>query len=364
MASQEKIMSFPHMGNYHVAIEFLLRHVLDNIQVFTPPPITKKTLELGSKYSPDFVCVPFKYNLGNYLEALEQGANILVQSGGGCRFGYYGEIQEQILRDLGYDFEFISLIDNEKVNPIAFFSRFKRLNPQLSFARFAYYFQLTFKMIEAMDSLDHMIRSNIGFAVREGSFELLQKEFLRELPAVEGFRSLDKLHRKYDALFRQLEVNKPENPLRVGIVGELYTLMEPFSSCFIEKELAKKGIQVTRFITVSYLLRHHPKSSDLLKLAGNYLEYEIGADGTDSVARAKILAEAGYDGVIHVKPFGCTPEVNSMPMMQNISNDYKMPILYFSFDAQTSETGVLTRLEAFHDMLMMRREGNTWQNVI
>ncbi|MGE4274221.1 MAG: hypothetical protein AB7E31_15380 [Desulfitobacterium sp.] len=364
MVSQEKIMSFPHMGNYHIAIEFLIRHVLENIQVLSPPPTTKKTLELGSKHSPDFVCVPFKYNLGNYIEALEKGANILVQSGGGCRFGYYGEIQEQILRDLGYDFEFISIIDNKNVNPFAFFKRFKRLNPKLSFARFAYYFQLTFKMIEAMDSIDATIRSNIGFEVQAGSFEKLQREFLRELPAVEGFRQLDKIYRRYDTLFRQLEVNKPQNPLRVGIVGELYTLMEPFSSCFIEKELAKKGIQVTRFITVSYLLRHHPKSSDLLKWAGKYLEYEIGADGTDSVARARMLAEAGYDGVIHIKPFGCTPEVNSMPMMQNISNDYKMPVLYFSFDTQTSETGVHTRLEAFHDMLMMRREANTWQNVI
>lgn len=364
MANKEKIMSFPHMGDYHVAIEFLIRHVLENIKVLPPPKTTKKTLELGSKYSPDFVCVPFKYNLGNYIEALEQGANILVQSGGGCRFGYYGEIQEHILRDLGYDFEFISIMDNKKVNPVAFYNRFKRLNPNLSFVRFAYYFQLVFKMIEAMDAIDAYMRANIGFEAQEGSFEVLQKEFLKELPAVDGFRGLDKIYRKYNALFRQLEVNKPANPLRVGIVGELYTLMEPFSSCFIEKELAKKGIQVTRFITVSYLLRHHPKTSDLLEQAGKYLKYAIGADGTDSVARARMMAEAGYDGVIHIKPFGCTPEVNSMPMMQNISSDYKMPVLYFSFDSQTSETGVVTRLEAFHDMLAMRREKEQWQNVI
>lgn len=33
-------------------------------------------------YSPDFVCVPFKYNLGNFIETLDNGANILVQAGG------------------------------------------------------------------------------------------------------------------------------------------------------------------------------------------------------------------------------------------------------------------------------------------
>jgi len=33
-----------------------------------------------------------------------------------------------------------------------------------------------------------------------------------------------------------------------------------------------------------------------------------------------------------------------------------MPILYFSFDSQTSETGVKTRLEAFNDMLVMKKK--------
>jgi benzoyl-CoA reductase/2-hydroxyglutaryl-CoA dehydratase subunit BcrC/BadD/HgdB len=45
-----------------------------------------------------------------------------------------------------------------------------------------------------------------------------------------------------------------------------------------------------------------------------------------------------------------------MPVLQNISRDYKMPILYFSFDSQTSETGIKTRLEAFIDMITMRKE--------
>jgi predicted nucleotide-binding protein (sugar kinase/HSP70/actin superfamily) len=133
--------------------------------------------------------------------------------------------------------------------------------------------------------------------------------------------------------------------------------MEPFSNYFIEKELAKNKIAVSRFITVTYLLFEKlKKEKRLIKEAGKYLKYSIGADGTDSVSKSKMLAEKRYDGIIHVKPFGCTPEVNAMPMLQNISKNYKIPILYFSFDSQTSETGVKTRLEAFYDMLLMRKE--------
>ncbi|MEQ8154800.1 MAG: 2-hydroxyacyl-CoA dehydratase [Clostridiaceae bacterium] len=355
MASKEKVISFPHIGKYYIAIEFLIKHTL-KIKTLIPPPTTKRTLELGTKYSPDFVCVPFKYNLGNYIEALEKGANFLVQAGGGCRFGYYGEIQEQILRDLGYDFEFLSILNTQHLNPLSSYSTFKRLNPKLSFSKFAYFFKLTLKIVEVMDEIEDYIRENIGFEVTKGSFEKLQKDFLKRIKTVGSFRDIKKTHEKYSTLFRNIEIRKPENPIKVGIVGELYTLMEPFSNYFIEKELAGKGIQVTRFITVSYLFKNHPKEKELLKASGKYLKYAIGADGTDSVARTKQLAEAGYDGIIHIKPFGCTPEVNAMPILQNISNDYKMPVLYFSFDSQTSETGIKTRLEAFHDMLVMKKE--------
>ncbi|MDD7793407.1 2-hydroxyacyl-CoA dehydratase [Clostridium sp. 'White wine YQ'] len=363
MNNSERIISFPHIGNYYVAIEFLIKNTL-NMKSLTPPPITKKTLELGSKYSPDFVCVPFKYNLGNYIEALEKGANFLVQAGGGCRFGYYGEIQEQILRDLGYKFDFISILNTDDLNPLSVYGVFKSVNPSINFRKFVYYFELTLKMVEVIDGIEKYIRENIGFEVNEGSFEKLQKEFLKDLKKIKGFRELSAVYKKYKILFSEIKTNKPENPIRVGIVGELYTIMEPFSNYFIEKELAKKGMEVTRFITVTYLFRSHPKTKDLIKMAGKYLKYAIGADGTDSVARTKELAEAGYDGIIHVKPFGCTPEVNAMPMLQNISNDYKIPVLYFSFDSQTSETGIKTRLEAFNDMILMKREKEKCKKVI
>ncbi|MDF2685819.1 MAG: hypothetical protein K0S55_1000 [Clostridia bacterium] len=352
----QKVISFPHMGNYHVPVEVLLKLLFKNHKVEAAPKITKKTLELGSKYSPDFVCVPFKYNLGNYIEALDKGANVLIQAGGGCRFGYYAEIQEQILRDMGYKFEFIKLF-GDNINPINLYKNSKKIGTDISFGKFLYIFVLIIKMVNILDTIEAYIRENIGFEVIENSFENLQKKFLNELKTVKNLKALKTVYKKYDKSFKELPINKPDNCLKVGLVGELYTLMEPFSNYFIEKELAKNKIQVSRFITVTFLL--FQKSlirKKILNGAGKYLKYEIGADGTDSVEKSKMLAEKGYDGIIHLKPFGCMPEVNAMPILQNIGKDYKIPILYFSFDSQTSETGVKTRLEAFYDMLLMRKE--------
>lgn len=353
----KKVISFPHLGIYHVPIEILLKFIFKDHIIMPAPKITKKTLELGSKYSPDFVCVPFKYNLGNFIEALDAGANVLIQAGGGCRYGYYAEIQELILRDLGYEFEFIKLIGSD-LHPLNMYKNCKRIGTPLSFGQFLYYLLLVIRMVRIIDDTDAYIRENIGFETEKGSFEKLRNEFLEELKKVKSFRRLEKVRRDYSRKFRELKTDKPENCLKVGIVGELYTIMEPFANFFMEKELAMNNIQVSRFITVTFLLfQKKRKKKKVLKAAGKYLKYHIGADGTDSVERTKTLAERGYDGIIHVKPFGCMPEVNAMPMLQNISRDYNIPVLYFSFDSQTSEVGVKTRLEAFCDMLMMKKEG-------
>ena len=351
----KKIISFPHLGIYHVPIEILLKIIFKNHTIMTAPKITKRTLEIGSKHSPDFVCVPFKYNLGNFIEALDAGANVLIQAGGGCRYGYYAEIQELILRDLGYEFEFIKFIGSD-LHPLNMYKSCKRIGTTLTFGQFCYYLLLIIKMVKIIDDLEAYIRENIGFETEKGSFEKLHNEFLENLKKVKSFHALEKIKRFYTNKFRKLKTDKPENCLKVGIVGELYTTMEPFCNYYMEKELALNNIQVSRFITVTFLLfQKKREKKKVLKAAGKYLKYHIGADGTDSVERSKTLAELGYDGIIHVKPFGCMPEVNAMPMLQNISKDYNIPVLYFSFDAQTSEVGVKTRLEAFCDMLIMKK---------
>lgn len=353
---EKKIISFPHLGNYYYPISFLLRKTTPH-EIRPAPPITKKTIELGSKYSPDFVCVPFKYNLGNFIEALENKANIIIQAGGGCRYGYYAEVQEKILKDLGYDFEFLNLVSEDHFTVKTLFKTFRKMNPKLSFIKFIYYALLTILMIRYMDNIDNYIRLNIGFEEEENSFDNLLKEMLNSFTNCKGYISLTKKYFKYKKKFHKLKVNKPDNCLKVGIIGELYTSMEPFSSFFLEKELAKMHIEVKRFTNVSYLLYQKKwQKKKMLKYIPEYCTYTIGADGMDNVYRSKYLINNGYDGLIHIKPFGCTPEIGAIPIIRKVCSDYKMPIIFFSFDSATSDTGIRTRLEAFYDMLKERKD--------
>jgi len=350
-------ISFPHIGKYHVPISKLMEKLVGKYgEVMPAPAITKRTLELGTKNSPEFVCIPFKYNLGNFIEALENGANVLFQTSGDCRMGFYNEVQEQILRDLGYDFKMCIIETNSRNRNLKdFFNMFKSMNPKLTYFKTIRAILLCVRIIFAMDKIENYIRANIGFEQNPGELEKTEKEFLAKIAECNSVYKVEILYRQYLKRLKNIPLNKPQNPIKIGVVGELYVLMEPFSNYFIEKELAKFGVEVTRFINVSYLLfSPQHKIKNLLAQAEGYVTYEIGADGTDSVAKCVHFAKNGYDGIIHLKPFGCTPEVNSIPIVQRVSENFGIPVLYFSFDSQTSETGVKTRLEAFYDMLQMK----------
>jgi predicted nucleotide-binding protein (sugar kinase/HSP70/actin superfamily) len=350
-------LSFPHIGDYWLLIKNLLE-ILE-CEIIIPPPITKKTLELGQKYSPEFVCIPFKYNLGNYIEALEKGANVLVQSGGGCRFNYYAEVQETILKNLGYNFEFYQVMGS--LNPLAVFNDFKQINPKLTNPKIIMAFLKFYKKLRIFDEIDDIIRKKVGFEKHDGDIEKIRKKFLIELGQAKTFREISNVKKETLDEIYSVELEKPKRLLKVGIVGELYVLMEPFSNFFIEKTLGKMGVEVHRFVTVSSILNHRMLSNmhmkEFIRAAKPYLNYNAGAHGTESVGRTHEMVKEGFDGVIHLKPFGCMPEISAMSALYKISRDHKFPIIFFSFDSQTSETGLKTRLEAFYDMIKMKENG-------
>ena len=348
-----KLCSFPVLANYNIPISIFIDKILD-MDPLEPNPITKKTIELGETNSPDMVCSPFKYNLGNYIESLERGATVLLQAGGGCRFGYYAELQEQILKDLGYDFDFIKLFDNG-VSVIDVYKSCKKINKKLNILKCTYHTYLIVKMIYYMDELENYVRIYTAYEIEQGIFKKIHKRYLGDLKNVKNIRMLNKIQKKYIKMLKE-NIDVTKDVIKVGIVGELYTLMEPNSNHYIEEYLMEKGVSVYRYVNISYLVfKHEQHPKKLLKHACKYLRYSLGSGGTDSVVKSKEFFDSNFDGVIHMKSFGCTPEINAMPVLQQISNEYNKPILYFTFDTEVSDTGVNTRLEAFLDMLEMRK---------
>ena len=298
------VASFPHLGNYAVVIQDLAQ--LIDCDVMLPPPITRRTIELGTNHSPEFVCVPFKYNLGNFIEALDAGADVLIQAGGGCRYSYYGEVQETILRDMGYDFGFVQLSPSLELRKVASFVR--RYNPRVKRADVSRVLRLTLDKVRALDEIEDVVRKRLGFERVEGSFDRLLSAFLVDLQASETSDDVARVLGRFRTAFDEVPIEKPDDCLRVGVVGEFYVVLEPFSNMNMERYLARRGVEVHRFCTVSSTIDHAMGGkTNLRHMLGRtqpYIRHHVGAEGTASVFKTLELMEQGFDGVVHLKPFG------------------------------------------------------------
>lgn len=347
-------IGFPHVGNYYIPATYLFSHIL-SCSVVSAPKITQKTIDLGVKNSPEFICTPFKYTLGTMIELLDDGCDVLVQLGGGCRYGYYYELQKQILSDLGYKFTYINLISGGRTDIKKIYLNLKSIDKKLSVFKSLYYLIITVKMIKYMDIVDDYIRQNIGFEVNNGEIEKLNQEMLDRFSGVKGLFDLRKIYKKYFNLIKKVKLSKPSIVKRIGVVGELYTVMEPFSNYNLEKELALFNMSIKRYTNAHYLLFEKGKFIKRnLKKYSKYIKYKMGADASDNIIRTVDMCKDGFDGIIHIKSSFCTPEIGSMGVINKVCKEYDVPVLFFSFDSNTSKVGLKTRLEAFNDMIEMR----------
>ncbi|MDE6839592.1 MAG: hypothetical protein K2P49_01865 [Oscillospiraceae bacterium] len=349
-------VSFPQYAEYSCAFKYIVEQAL-GCKYVVPPALTKRTMELGTKYSPDFVCTPFKTILGSMIEALEAGADTLLMTHGLCRLGYYGELAEQILRDLGYQFDFINLSDYDMSKKKEYIRIVRRFNPKVNYARFLVQFMEGLRMVEYVDEITCEYYKNCGFDPSGGGYKRAYQDFLTAMRTAQSRADVEAGYRAAKRELQSIPLDKPQRPLRVGVVGEFYTVMDAFSNLELEQKLADMGVEVHRWMNVTnQFLRYGSGQKNLKVKIQDLCQYDMGPTSTANIWYARECAERGYDGLVHIKSAACTPEIDVMPVLQNISADYKIPVLYLTYDAQTSDVGLMTRLEAFYDMIHMRKK--------
>ena len=348
-------VAFFRYSYYDIAFKFFVEHVLDADFVALPKP-TKRTIELVSRHSSDMVCAPFKHILGDYIEALELGADVLVQFAGPCRLGYYGELQQSIMRDLGYEFDMLNfaMLTGKPLTEYISVCK-KKVNPDLSVPHGVRNMLAVFKMIEHLDEVNDFYLANAGFEAEPGSFERAREAYFADMRAATNEREIAEAQRKGLDALRALPQHRPARPLRVGIVGEYFTAADPASNLDLERKFLDMGVELHRALNMTNRnLRYNEKN--LRAGISEYVQYDMGPTSSMTIAAARKYAQEGFDGIVHLKSSGCTPEVDCMPVLQRISRDTGVPVLYLSYDSQTSDTGLDTRLEAFYDMIAMKKE--------
>lgn len=365
-------LAFPHMGGACIAVKAFLDDL--DVDIVIPPSCSSKTLEIGSKYSPETACLPLKVNIGNYVESIEKGADTIIITGscGPCRFGYYGVMEKEILKDMGYDVDII-VFDPPGEDIGEFIRRIKKVINGKSIHSAANALYKGYMVARELDTMDRIM-----FTVRprekyKGSTKKIYNDFSRVVNNVHGTDETLKLILETQKKIKKIETDPEANPIKIGIIGEIYTVIEPFVNLYIEEKLGDLGVEVDRSMTVSGWV----KTNIFAKLAGfddekaleeaarPYLKTMIGGHAQQCIGNAVLYYRKGFDGVIQLLPFSCMPEIVASSILPTLSKKENIPVMTLIVDELTGESGYMTRLEAFVDMLGRKREAKlNWNTTL
>lgn len=359
-------VTFPHMGNMYVPIKVLLDTA--GIEYVLPPYCTKEPLELGMRHSPEFACLPFKTILGDFIYGIENGADFILFGGGRgqCRLGYYGDIQAEILMSLKYDVEFVCLdLTNLTVKEVL--DRIRPLTKGIAPTRILMGIVLGLRTVFLVDKLNERARYTRCRELKKGETDRILSGFHKTVQREKGFKGINRAIHSAGRALRSVAIDREKKPVRVSIVGEMYVAAHPNINFDLEKRLGSLGVEVHNSLSISHWITDHFLKKMLpVKMKNKPLEAgkayirtdDIGGHGIYTVGNAVLSAKKGLDGVIHLYPFTCMPEIIAQCTFGEIQAGYGIPIMTLIIDEMTGEAGYMTRLEAFIDMLKMRRTGS------
>ena len=152
---------------------------------------------------------------------------------------------------MGYEFELVNLIEAYEPavagarDPADAARSLPTCGPLAALA-------VAYRQAQAIEAVEDFVRMNVGFEVERGAMQRVSDRFLRDLRTTRTLRAVRELQERVLAELAAVPIDKPAYPLRVGVVGELYLLMEPFANCGVERKLAEAGVEVHRFITLTH----------------------------------------------------------------------------------------------------------------
>jgi len=352
-------VTYPHLGTLYINAEHFFRAL--GLEPVTPPSPTRRTLDLGVAHCPEMTCAPCKILFGNYYEGLALGADRLLLFGGPdtCRLGYLARPQAERLREAGFRFTAHTL----SLRGIA--ADILRVAREMTDPSPLELVEATRTLLASLSLTDEIEQESLRLRPREqerGAATRLRTEALAAARACQGRAELQA---RREAILTPLRTAPRDNDhcvFRVALLGDVYSISEPFFNMNLEQQLGYMGVEVERWFWLSKSLRlpslewvrHRSETQAREEEVGRYLGRDVGGFALPSMKEAVNFVQEGIDGLIHLAPFNCTPEIVAVSVLPRLARDHDVPLLALSFDEHSGEAGLVTRLEAFVDLLERR----------
>jgi predicted nucleotide-binding protein (sugar kinase/HSP70/actin superfamily) len=135
--------------------------------------------------------------------------------------------------------------------------------------------------------------------------------------------------------------------LSVAVIGHQYVIYDDYINHRLISRLQAMGVRV---FTPEMA---EPEALDIaMTRLGGAPHWSFEAD---IIGAGAYYLETKVDGIISVAVFGCGPDSMMIDMVRHRASEFRTPFLQLSLDEHTSEGGLVTRLEAFLDMVKRKR---------
>ncbi|MBI4186971.1 MAG: hypothetical protein HY530_05625 [Chloroflexi bacterium] len=143
---------------------------------------------------------------------------------------------------------------------------------------------------------------------------------------------------------------QPEQPpprMTIAVIGHPYIFYDELISHRIKQRLEQAGCRV---LTPQMLTGDELEAATARLVGRAYWTYE-----EEVVGAGEHYLTGGVDGVIGLMTFGCGPDSLMMDVLKRRAAAAAAPFMSLTVEEHTSDAGIITRLEAFIDMIMIRR---------
>ncbi|MBQ2644111.1 hypothetical protein IJG14_00885 [bacterium] len=146
-----------------------------------------------------------------------------------------------------------------------------------------------------------------------------------------------------------MPVEQKKYPINVAVIAHGYNMYDEQVSMRILDKLESMNVGTKIAEQLSEEQMKEGISSINSKL---YWANELEITG----AAAHYIQDSTVDGLIAINAFGCGPDSLMIERISRFAKEKSKPFLNLSIDEQTGEAGFITRIEAFTDMLIRKKQ--------
>ena len=140
---------------------------------------------------------------------------------------------------------------------------------------------------------------------------------------------------------------REKNGRRIGLIGHPYCLYDPFLNLGTVNLLHRYGFAV---LTPEYF---PPRQiEDELQILAKPLFWTMSQR---IFGAFRLLCKEKVDGIVYLSAFACGPEALTGELVKREAKALGLPLLHLVLDEHSGEAGLVTRIEAFIDLLQRKR---------